>query len=639
MGVLHVAHVTSDRRFGSTLAGYRLDEVLGRGGMGVVYRAEHLTLRRSVALKLVAPELATDARFRERFLAESRLAASLEHPNVIPIYDAGEADGQLYLAMRLVEGQSLRDLLAREAPLPPAGAIELLSPVASALDTAHARGLVHRDVKPANILLEPEGDGEHVYLSDFGLARLAGEARPDEMAHLSGSLHYLAPEQVAEQAVDPRADVYALGCVLHECLTGATPFRESSPMTLLWAHASEPPPRASERNPRLPKAIDPVVARALAKEPGDRYPSCGELIADAAKALGVRLTPRGISRRRLLGLAAGGALGVAAAAAVPAILLTRSGKENPAKPTTLITRDSIQRIDPETNELAATIPFGQPGLNAYSIGELAVGEGAVWVIDRKAQTVNRIDADTNTVSHSAAYWAPSPIGAAQARIEVGLGGVWVYSGGAVLARIDPRTGTTVDRVGIPGAPFVNFEGARHGAVWVWANDGLWRIDPETRKAVRVGGWNEDSFSLIPQPSVPAGERWWLRWWDEHVHVGELDVYDLASAELVASFDLPFSVGHAGVAEGNGSAWVSSALEDTVWQLDPSTGSERAIHVGKGPRGIAFGDGGVWVANSGDGTVSRIDPASAEVVATIAVGGIPISVAAGLGAVWLTVYPT
>jgi YVTN family beta-propeller protein len=636
-----VAHVTSDLRVGTTLAGYRLGSVLGRGGMGVVYRAEHLTLRRSVALKLVAPELATDARFRERFLAESRLAASLEHPNVIPIYDAGEADDQLYLAMRAVEGQSLRELLAQEAPLPPARTINLLSPVASALDAAHERGLVHRDVKPANILLDANNGGEHVYLSDFGLARLAGEARLDEMTHLSGSLHYVAPEQVTEQAVDPRADVYALGCVLYECLTGETPYRDSSPMTLLWAHASEPPPRVSERNPELPRAIDPVIARALAKEPEERHPSCGDLITEAARALGIRLAPPGISRRRLLLLAAGGALGVAAAAATPALLLTRGNKDDPAKPTTVITRDSIQKIDPDTNELVATIPFGQPGPKRVSTRELAVGEGAVWVIDRNAHTVNRIDPSTNTVSGTAALHVSNLGGAV---IDVGLGGVWVAAGTSV-ARIDPRTGITKHQFSLPDASYVVLDGVRFGAVWVWRTSdwSFWRIDAKTREAVRAGGWENESFNLAAHPGAPAGGRWWPNsdapQMTSRVVGHRRAVYDPATAELLAAFDLPFDGGYGtGFAEGNGSGWVSNAQDDTVWQLDPSTGLAREIPVGNGPRGIAFGEGSIWVANWGDATVSRIDPASGEVVETIDVGGHPASVGVGEGGVWVTVYP-
>ena len=218
-----------------------------------------------------------------------------------------------------------------------------------------------------------------------------------------------------------------------------------------------------------------------------------------------------------------------------------------------------------------------------------------------------------------------------------------------MQRIDPRTRSTNDHLRLPGAPGVFLARVWLGAVWVWtkhgcscftnppsADDTLWRIDPKTREAERVGGWHgpKGSFNLTPQPSVPAGSWWWF------VGSPSVAVYDLATAKLVAAFHLPFGIPtwFGGFAEGNGSGWVSNQLDDTVWQLDPSTGLAREIHVGKGPRGIAFGEGSIWVANQGDGTVSRIDPASGKVVATIEVGGNPASVAVGEGGVWVTVYP-
>ena len=201
---------------GTTFAGYRIEELVGRGGMGVVYRATDLSLERPVALKLIAPELAEDERFRSRFLREPRLAASLDHPNVIPIYDAGEHDGQLYLAMRFVEGSDLRTLIDTEGKLGPERTLAILAQVASALDAAHRRALVHRDVKPANVLLD--GDG-HVYLTDFGITKQLGRA-PTDTGRVVGTLDYLAPEQIRGDPVDGRTDCYALGCVLYECLAG-----------------------------------------------------------------------------------------------------------------------------------------------------------------------------------------------------------------------------------------------------------------------------------------------------------------------------------------------------------------------------------------------------------------------------------
>ena len=227
---------------GTQIAGYRLEEEIGRGGMGVVYRAHDVALERSVALKLLAPALAEDPEFRERFLVESRLAASLDHPNVVPVYDAGEVEGQLYLAMRYVEGSDLKRLLADEGKLEPARAIAVCSQIANALDAAHARGLVHRDVKPSNVLLD---EREHAYLADFGLTRRLTDAAPDFDAGLSlGTPAYVAPEQIEGKDVDGRADQYSLACLLHECLTGEPPFPRGSEAATLFAHLEEPPPAA-----------------------------------------------------------------------------------------------------------------------------------------------------------------------------------------------------------------------------------------------------------------------------------------------------------------------------------------------------------------------------------------------------------
>src|SRR5215471_260666 len=271
---------------GSDFLGYRIEELIGRGGMGVVYRAYDLRLKRTVALKLVAPSLAQDERFRERFGRESELVMSLEHPNVVPIYDAGEVDGRVYLAMRFVDGDDLGSLLRTEGALEPARAMAICTQIAAALDAAHARGLVHRDVKPSNVLLD---SGEHVYLADFGLTRRLDDRIGDVGEDRSiGTPAYLAPEQLDGVAVDGRADVYSLGCVLYECLTGERVFPRGSRLAEAWAHLEEEPPRASKGRVGLPQAVDAVIGRALAKEPGQRFATCGALVAAAQRALGLR---------------------------------------------------------------------------------------------------------------------------------------------------------------------------------------------------------------------------------------------------------------------------------------------------------------------------------------------------------------
>ena len=236
---------------GEELAGYRVEELAGRGGMGEVYLARDTRLDRPVALKLLNPALADDEGFRERLLRESRLAAGLDHPNVIPIYEAGEADGRLFIAMRYVEGTDLKALLRREGMLEPARAIAIAAQVADALDAAHRRGLVHRDVKPSNVLIDEQDGREHCYLADFGLTQSVSDRGPTD-GRLMGTLDYVAPEQIRGDEVDGRADVYALGCLVFESLTGTLPFSGASDTALVYAHLEEEPPRATDRRPELP---------------------------------------------------------------------------------------------------------------------------------------------------------------------------------------------------------------------------------------------------------------------------------------------------------------------------------------------------------------------------------------------------
>jgi predicted Ser/Thr protein kinase len=260
------------------VAGYRLERKVGSGGMGVVWLARDLTLERPVALKLIRPEIAADRGFRERFAREAKLAASLDHAHVLPVYEAGEAGGELYLAMRFVEGQDLATLLATERRLEPRRAARLLAQVALALDSAHAAGLVHRDVKPANILIATQDGAEHAYLSDFGLTiQVSDGVRLTRAGLFIGTVSYAAPEQLRGDRVDARTDVYALGCVLYQCLTGEVPYPRDSDSAALLAHLSDPVPRPSERASGFTGAFDAIVAGALAKAPEDRYQSAGEL--------------------------------------------------------------------------------------------------------------------------------------------------------------------------------------------------------------------------------------------------------------------------------------------------------------------------------------------------------------------------
>jgi serine/threonine protein kinase len=282
---------------GTQVAGYLIGEQIGRGGMAVVYRAHDVRLDRWVALKILAPEIASDESFRQRFISESRAAAAVDHPHVIPVFEAGEADGVLFIAMRYVGGGDLRTLLGQTGPMDAMRACTIIGQIASALDAAHASGLVHRDVKPANMLLgvvAGSGHPDHVYLSDFGLSKQALSAAGLTMAgQFLGTLDYIAPEQIEGRPVDGRADLYALASAAFEMLSGAPPFEREQKNALLWAQLSEPPPPLTARRPDLPPAVDRIMAKALAKSPDDRFASCLEFAAGLRAACGLESGPGG----------------------------------------------------------------------------------------------------------------------------------------------------------------------------------------------------------------------------------------------------------------------------------------------------------------------------------------------------------
>ncbi|MGH8907524.1 MAG: serine/threonine-protein kinase, partial [Egibacteraceae bacterium] len=274
------------------LPGYHIESQLGRGSMGVVYLAEDVRLQRKVALKILAPSLADDQRLRDRFARESQMAANLDHPNVIPIYSAGEADGLLYIAMRYVDGRDLRSLLETEGPLTLERTATIVAQVAGALDAAHDHGLIHRDVKPANILIDSRKGQEHCYLSDFGITKsLSSGGGLTATGQFIGSIDYISPEQIQGGPVDGRADVYALGCVLYQCLAGVAPHQREESAAVLWAHVHDAPTPVTTLRPGLPSEVDRIVAMAMAKRPEDRYATCGELATALRAAVGPGSAP------------------------------------------------------------------------------------------------------------------------------------------------------------------------------------------------------------------------------------------------------------------------------------------------------------------------------------------------------------
>jgi serine/threonine-protein kinase len=269
---------------GQQFGDYRIEEYIGRGGMGVVYRAEHMHLGRKVALKLLAPELAENPSFRERFVRESRLAASIDHPNVIPIYEAGEVEGNYFIAMRYVDGVDLKQVIRSSGALSVERALFYTQQIAGALDAAHSKDLVHRDVKPGNVLVA--GGTDHCYLTDFGLTKaMSSNTGFTATGQFVGTTDYCAPEQIEGKPLDRRTDVYSLACVFFECLTGHPPFRRETDMATMWAHIQEPPPSISRERSELPESLDTVLATAMAKKKDDRYPTCSSFAAAAMAAL------------------------------------------------------------------------------------------------------------------------------------------------------------------------------------------------------------------------------------------------------------------------------------------------------------------------------------------------------------------
>ncbi len=609
---------TTDPTIGTEIAGYRVEGLLGRGGMSVVYLAEDLSLGRLVALKLLAPELVADERFRERFVRESRLAAALEHPNIIPIFEAKEALGRLYIAMRYVPGTDLKGMLEREGRLSPGRTLAILSQVAGALDAAHERGLVHRDVKPGNILIArrsgTEG-AEHVYLSDFGLTKRAlSDSGVTATGQFVGTFDYAAPEQFEGRPLDARTDVYSLGCVAYQCLTGEVPFPRDQEAAAMYAHLMSPRPKVTDIRGDLPASIDPVVAKAMAKAPDERYSTAGAFVRALREALeepavdgSVPVPPvaeprrdsppeprwqRSVSslRRRPVALLVGLALLGVVIATLAVLLPGKNTRKNSANGGTPAVADRLTMFDPAKGSLVGTIGAG------HNPGGIAIGSGAVWVKDEVGPDrteISKIDPQSRKLVKR------FRLGFGVADIAVGgVAGqeaLWVTDGGRHVYRLDPDSGkqiavldmgqTTEGRDAGPGAIEV-----QEDAVWVCLFEAgkVARIDPNTNKVV----------SQIDVGSQPIA-----------------------------------------IAAGGGSLWVTNFVDATVSRIDPATNAAiQTIDVGNQPTDVAVGGGGVWIVNELDGTISRIDPASGTVTDTIKSGGRrPLSIAAGPGALWVSDY--
>jgi DNA-binding beta-propeller fold protein YncE/predicted Ser/Thr protein kinase len=598
-----------DFSIGDEVAGYRLEGLIARGGMGVVYRATHVGLDRPVALKVISRELADRRGFRERFLRESRLAARLEHPSVVPIYDSREVDGELLVIMRLVEGGDLRKLIDSEGPLPPQRAINLLAQVADALDAAHTAGIVHRDVKPHNILVE----GDRAYLSDFGLAKAIDESGAASAASVVGTAQYMSPEQWRGDSLGPAADVYSLGCVLYEAITGVAPFEREE----------------ADTPPEMPHGVDEAIRRAVAKDPAARYATAGALIAAARGAEGSEVRPtavlsrdrserttvpnpsRGIFGRvggRATAWLLGGAL-VFVLAMVAAVLFLLLGDDGPA--------------------VSDPIAIGTPPLR------LDAGPKAVWVTSEKDGTLTKLDPESGDVL------LVRKLGLGISGIAIGSKWTWATnSRRGELLRLDPRSGKLLKRIAVPGEPgpialggqrvWVADEGgggitavnAEAGAVFkrglapqapglrlAWGADGLWvaisganairRLDPSTLVAgepIRVGGG--------PAGITVAGGFVWVA----NSRSGTVSKVDPVTRQLLGD---PIELdGHpGGIDGGTSTVWVADREDGAVSRIGLGSGQKDGdpLEVGPEPGAVAVGGDAVWVANNGDGTVTRIEP--------------------------------
>jgi DNA-binding beta-propeller fold protein YncE len=611
---------------GAVFAGHRIEAVIGEGGMGVVYRARNLALDRLRALKVLAPSLSADNRFRERFRRESRLAASIEHPNVIPVHQAGEEDGHLYLAMRLVEGSDLRDVVVIDGHLDPAGAAAVIGAVAAGLDAAHAAGLIHRDVKPANVLVGSGADAGRVYLTDFGISRTTrGGETVTSTGELVGTADFVAPEQIAGEAVDHRADLYALGAVLYFTLTGESPFPRENDLATLFAHANAPRPRPSEAREGLSPQLDPVVAKAMAVDPQERFASAGALAraldavvegegeetvplsgppvirpseaADADASL-AGTTGAGFDRRRTGRWLAVAAVIVAAVIAV--ILFTGGDDERTGAP--------------------------QPAVSAIEVGKgptaVTVGPDRIWVAAREGDEVDAIDKATGEPEYEIEIPSPSSV-------AVGFDSAWAISKVTdALYRLDPVEGT--EPIEIPlGA------GADPSDVAV-DNDWVWVADAGTQEVVRIDPSANSlagNVQMGTEPrSIATGDG---LVWVTNIRAGSVSRIDAQGPERIGS-SIPVGELPNDVAVGEGSVWVTSSLNGTVHEIDPQSGQVvgEPIAVGDLPRGIKAGLGYVWVALGGESSVVRIDPNTGALAgAPIAVGKDPADLALGNETVW------
>jgi serine/threonine protein kinase/ABC-type transport system substrate-binding protein len=577
---------------GTVFAGFRVEALIGEGAMGAVYRVTDAYGARA-ALKVLVPELARDERFRQRFLRESTLAESLDHPNIVSTLSAGEEAGDLYLAMEYVEGPDLRAVLRREGQLDAERALDLLAQVAVALDAAHAKGLVHRDVKPGNILLDKQA--RHAYVCDFGLARhVSSVSSLTGDRGFVGTIDYVPPEQVEGGAIDGRADVYSLACVLFECLAGARPFERDSELAVVFAHLNEPPPRLSDARPDLPRAFDEVFATALAKAPDERYTTCSELISAARAATQGKVIARRKVRRRSILVASGATLAFAGASigVLVATGVISSGTRSTSPRSSVALRpNALSLVNSTTHRLVGSVDSP----DRTSPGDIVFAGGSAWVKPNGKQRIDRVDPATKRVTASVQLpWLPG------LRLATGAGSIWLTEDlGSHVWRIDGRSGKVIARINVgeggvgPGIAY----GA--GSLWLAHGSDVLRVDPRTGQVTH---------------RYPANS-WWLVFadgavWAATSNTGIVSKIDPVDNRVVARTRLHGWLSDLSV--GGGSVWVSIQTDGVIFKLnEDDLRVESSSSAGADPERLTFGAGKLWIANTAPQAVSLLDQVSGE----------------------------
>ncbi|MFN8151736.1 MAG: protein kinase [Solirubrobacterales bacterium] len=648
---------------GDVFEGHEIEGVIGRGGMGIVLRARSVALDRPRAIKVIAPEISADPAYAARFRRESRLAASVEHPNVVPVYAAGEDDGLLFIVMRLVEGVDLHRLIA-DGPLPPERTLPIIRDVAAGLDAAHRAGLVHRDVKPANVLIEPAEGGEHVYLTDFGIAKptatktASGREQPPETSltiegEILGTADYVAPEQVEHGVADARSDVYSLACVAFHALTGAPPFRRDTDLATLIAQTKAPRPRASELVPTLGPEIDAALQGGMAIDPDERPGSAGAFAAELEAAVRGEVTPLARSRP-----------GAADPHEKPTARLPRGEEEAAAAGTRGIGGGAGNGARGRGWKLAAFAAAlvlvvavaaavlllggdddgdgnGAPSVITEPVGEgpvgIAVGDQRVWVAARDAEQAPGVppgEVDRLLLSHPVEKRGKGPIPVPGPKaLATGLSSVWVVNGESLF-----RLGGSREVVAIPAGQEPDDVAVDPNYVWVsdFAGDAVIRFDPSAPDADGMPGAKTIPVCDGPR-SIDAEDG--LVWVacagaENDPAPGEVDKIDAADAEVVDSVEV--GTQPTSIAAGPSSVWVADQDDNLMREIDVRTAklSGEPIQLEPGPRGVAVGFGSIWVASGPSNVVERFDAQTREPIGDpIEVGVDPADIAVGESAVY------